>query len=210
MALLACGVAATAAGQPGAGGETLDRVVAVVDSEPITLSETLEFIALNPGQTPPPSRSEALETLIEARLMEREARRYPLEPPAPEELDEALRQLRESFPAPEAYAETLVRLGIREDYLRKSLRRALIVDRYLDRRFRPLVQVSQRDVEEYYRTVLLPDLDSGATPLEEVQDLIRAILEERELNRRIATWVDELKSTVRIERLPLTEPSPAA
>ncbi len=200
---------------PGEGGaqetpETLDRVVAVVDGQPITLSEITEFIALNPGRNPPPTPAEALEILIEARLIEREARRYPLQPPSPEELDEALRQLRDSFPSAESYGETLVRLGIREDYLRKNLRRALIVDSYLDRRFRPLVQVSEREVEDYYETVLLPDLDSAAASrLEEVEALIRDILEQRDLNRRIDAWVDELKSVARIERLPPTGPFPA-
>lgn len=186
----------------------VDRVVAIVDGEPITLSETFEFIALNPRRNPPPTPAEALETLIEARLMEREALRYPLEPPTGPELDEALRQLRDGFDSAEAYGRTLERLGIREDYLRKRLRESLIVERYLARRFVPLVQVSGRDIETYFRTVLLPDLDPAAAgSLDAVRGLIRDLLVERDLNRRIAAWVDELKSDARIERLPLGEPS---
>ncbi len=202
LRLLAVLLAAGSAGAQSP-GDAVDRVVAVVDGEPITLSETREFIALNPGRNPPPTLDEALETLIEARLMEREARRYPLEPPTGQELDRALRQLRASFDSVEAYGRTLERLGIREDYLRKRLRESLIVERYLDRRFLPLVQVSGRDIEAYYRTVLLPDLDPAAdgSP-DQVRDLIRDLLVERDLNRRIAAWVDELKSAARIERLP--------
>ncbi len=199
--------AAVATGAPAQEG-VVDRVVAVVDGSPITLSETREFIALNPRRNPPPTPAEALETLIEARLMAREARRYPLEPPTDEELDRALRDLRDSFESPEAYGGTLERLGIREDFLRKRLRETLIVDRYLGRRFLPLVQVSARDIETYYRTVLLPDLDPGAaSSLDAVEDLIRDLLVQRDLNRRIAAWVDELKSAARIERLPVREPS---
>lgn len=193
--------------QPGTGAARVDRVLVVVNGEPITYSEVLEAIALMPGVTPPPTLDEALERLIDARLMEHEARRYLQEPPSEEESEATLRALMDRFATPEDYRATLRRLGIAEDYLRKRIQRELIVDRYVDRRFRPLVQVAQRQVEDYYRTVLLPDLDAGSpATLVEVESLIRNILEQRDLNRRIAAWVDELKSSASIVRLPLSEP----
>ena len=185
----------------------IDRVLAVVNGEPVTYSEVLEAIALTPGVTPPPTLEETLERLIDARLMEGEARRYLQSPPSEEESEATLRALMDRFATPGDYRATLRRLGIAEDYLRKRIERELIVDRYVDRRFRPLVQVAQRDVEEYYRTVLLPDLDAGSpATLVEVESLIRNILEQRDLNRRISAWVDELKSSASIVRLPLSEP----
>ena len=193
--------------QPGADAARVDRVLAVVNGEPITYSEVLEAIALMPGVTPAPTLDEALERLIDARLMEHEARRYLQEPPSEEESEATLRALMDRFATPEDYRATLRRLGVAEDYLRKRIQRELIVDRYVDRRFRPLVQVAQREVEEYYRTVLLPDLDAGSpATLVEVESLIRNILEQRDLNRRISAWVDELKSSASIVRLPLSEP----
>ncbi len=187
----------------------LDSVLAVVNGEPITLSEVFEVMTLSPGASSP-TPAAALERLIDARLMEREAQRYPMEPPSEAEIGEALTALKDRFATPDAYRAALGRLGIAEDYLRKRIRRELIVDHYLDRRFRPLVQVAQREVEEYYRTVLLPDLDAGSPPpLDVWQGLIRGILEERDLNRRIAVWVDELKSTARIRCLPLGAVLPA-
>lgn len=197
-------------GQQPAVADRVDGVLAVVNGEPITLSEVLEVMALAPGVQPPPTLEETRERLIDARLMEHEARRYPQEPPSEEESEATLRALMDRFATPDDYRATLRRLGIAEDYLRKRIRRELAVDRYVDRRFRPLVQVAQRDVEEYYRTVLLPDLDAGSpATLEDVEGLIRNILEERDLNRRIAAWVDELKSSASIVRLPLLEPPPA-
>jgi len=185
----------------------VDRVLVVVNGEPITYSEVLEAIALTPGVTPPPTLEETLERLIDARLMEHEARRYLQDPPSEEESEATLRALMDRFATPGDYRATLRRLGIAEDYLRKRIQRELIVDRYVDRRFRPLVQVAQREVEEYYRTVLLPDLDAGSpATLVEVESLIRNILEQRDLNRRISAWVDELKSSASIVRLPLSEP----
>lgn len=190
--------------------DRIDRVLAVVNGEPITLSEVLEAMALAPGAQPPPTLEETLERLIDARLMEHEARRYLQEPPSEEESEATLRALMGRFASPDDYRATLRRLGIAEDYLRKRIRRELAVDRYVDRRFRPLVQVAQREVEEYYRTVLLPDLDAGSpATLQDVEGLIRNILEERDLNRRISAWVDELKSSASIVRLPLPEPPPA-
>lgn len=182
----------------------LDRVVAVVDGEPITLSEVEEAVALDPAGGAFPDLGGAVENLIAARLMEREARRYPADPPTPDEAEATFRALMERFGSPDGYRATLLRLGIREDYLRRRIERELVVDRYLERRFGPLVQVSQQQVQEYYREVLLPDLPPGSLPpLERVEDSIRRILEERDLNRRIAAWVDELKETAEITRLPL-------
>ena len=200
----------SAQGPSGLGNGGIDRVLAVVNGEPITHSEVVEAIALMPGATPSPTLEETLESLIDARLMEHEARRYLQEPPSEEESEATLRALMDRFATPEDYRATLRRLGIAEDYLRKRIQRELVVDRYVDRRFRPLVQVAQRDVEEYYRTVLLPDLDAGSpATLVEVESLIRNILEQRDLNRRISAWVEELKSNASIVRLSLSDPPPA-
>lgn len=191
-------------GRAAAQVELVDRVVAIVNGEPITLSEAREVISLAPGSAPAPTLGEAVERLIAARLMEREARRYPAEPPAPEEAEATFRALQERFDDPDHYRATLLRLGIREDYLRRRIERELRVDRYLDRRFGPLVQVNRREVEQYYREVLLPDLPPGAQPpLEQVEGSIRRILAERDRNRRIAAWVEELEEAAEIVRLPL-------
>jgi len=204
-ALLLLAAAVFLAAPERSGGEELrDRVLAAVDGKPITLSEVVEAIALQPQISPPPRLAEAVETLIEARLMEAEARRYPMGPIPVDEIEVTLRSLRQRFPSDAAYRDTLLRLGIREDYLRKRIERELIVDRYLERRFRPLVQVPQRQIEEYYRTVLRPDLsdDAADIPPPEVAGLIRRTLEERDLNRRIGDWVNELQAesdTVRLE-----------
>lgn len=201
---LALALAAPPALPGQASAELVDRVVAIVNGEPVTLSEAREVIALAPGSAPAPSLGEAVERLIAARLMEREARRYPAEPPSPEEAEATFRALQERFDDPDHYRATLLRLGIREDYLRRRIERELRVDRYLDRRFGPLVQVNQREVEEYYRQVLLPDLPPGAQPpLEQVEGSIRRILAERDRNRRIAAWVEELAEAAEIVRLPL-------
>ncbi len=202
-------VLALALALPPSGGfaqEVRDRVVAVVDGQPITLSEARETMALQPHLSPPPTLGEAVETLIEARLMEAEARRYPMGPIPPDEVEVTLASLRDRFPGEAEYRDTLLRLGIREDYLRKRIERELVVDRYLERRFRPLVQVPQRAIEEYYRTVLRPDLDdANETPPPEVARLIRRTLEERDLNQRIGDWVEELQTERAILRMHLSE-----
>lgn len=198
--VLSPGLGEAAPAQP----QLVDQVVAIVNGEPITLSEAREVSALAPASASPPTLREAVERLIAARLMEREARRYPTEPPSAEEAEATFRALRERFEDLDDYRATLLRLGIREDYLRRRIERELVVDRYLDRRFGPLVQVNQREVEQYYREVLLPDLPAGAQPpLEQVEESIRRILAERDLNRRIAAWVEELEAAAEIVRRPL-------
>ncbi len=186
--------------------EVVDRVVAVVNGQPVTLSEAVEAVALQPHVSPAPTLAEAVETLIESRLMESEARRYPMGPIPADDIEATLRGLRGRFASSAAYRATLIRLGIREDYLRKRIERELVVDRYIERRFQPLVQVSQREIEEYYRTVLRPDLDdAGETTPPDVERLIRRTLEERQLNQRVDDWVQEILSESDILRLALPD-----
>ncbi len=206
-ALRCLGVAAALLlGHGAAAQDLVDRVVAVVNGQPITLSEAVETVALQPHVEPAPTLAEAVETLIEARLMETEARRYPMGPVPADEIEATLRALRDRFASDAAYRAALLRLGIREDYLRKRIERELAVDRYIERRFRPLVRVSQREIEDYYRTTLLPDLDdAAATPPPEVTRLIRRTLEERQLHQRVNDWVDGIASESAILRLALPD-----
>jgi len=64
-----------------AGAEVIDRVVAYVDTEAITLSELDEAFEKTKEMSPGAARSEVLGTMINRRLLLREARRLRLEAP---------------------------------------------------------------------------------------------------------------------------------
>ena len=187
--------------------EVVDRIVAVIDRQVITLSETevaREIVAVRGGNT---SEELALpfvvERLIETRLMERELRRYRGEPVPPEQIDAAVDAIRESFPSHESFQEVLAARGMNEESLRHLIRGQIAISQYLERRFRPLVHVTEEEAQRYYEEELQPTLrETGGVlpPYEEVAEGVRQIVAEREFNQRVDDWIEGLKSRSRIRR----------
>lgn len=187
---------------PSARGELVDRIVAIIDREVVTLSEAEQARAIGRAR----SGSEAplvevVERLIESRLVEREVERFTGEPVSPALVDRALGEIRERFDSETAFRETFSKSGLTEEELRTNVKRQLAVSQYLERRFRPLTFVTDDQIDAYYREELVPDLPGGHAPeLSEVSESIRRILEERAFNARVEEWIEGLKGRARIRR----------
>lgn len=196
LSLLASFLASTAR------GELVDRIMAIIDREVVTLSEAEEARAIGRARTGNEARLvDVVERLIESRLVEREVERFTGAPVSPELVDGALAEVRGGFDSEAAFLEMLAKNGLTEEELRASLDRQLKVTAYLERRFRPLTFVTDEQIEAYYRDELVPELREGRPPgLEEVSDSIRRILEERAFNARVEEWIEGLKGRARIRR----------
>jgi len=183
--------------------ELVDRIVAIIDREVVTLSEAeqaSEIARARTGAAAAPLVS-VVERLIESRLVEREVERFTGEPVSPELVDGALREVRARFSSETAFLEMLARNGLSEEELRATLRKQIGVAQYLEQRFRPLTFVTEEQIEVYYRGELLPSLQGRPLPeLSEVSESIRRILEERAFNARVEEWIDGLKGRARIRR----------
>jgi parvulin-like peptidyl-prolyl isomerase len=120
-----------------AAAEIIDRVVAVVDGQVITLSDAtaaLQFGFVEPQEGADPLRS-AIDQLIERQLMLIEVERYgPPEPPAAA-IDRAAAAVRARFESASRLATALAQSGMAEDQLRRRLRDDLRIRAYLDQRF---------------------------------------------------------------------------
>ncbi len=119
-------------------GEVLDRVLAVVGAEVITLTDVTaarDFgLVVVPANTPDPTRA-ALTQLIDRALMLAEVDRYAPPEPTADAVSEALRVVRARFATDEAYQAALARSGIDESRLRDTLRQNLRITAYLNQRF---------------------------------------------------------------------------
>jgi len=160
--------------------ELVDRIVAIIDREVVTLSEAeqaSEIARARTGAAAAPLVS-VVERLIESRLVEREVERFTGEPVSAELVDGALQEVRARFPSETAFLEMLARNGLSEEELRATLRRQIGVAQYLEQRFRPLTFVTEEQIEIYYRDELLASLQERPLPeLSEVSESIRRILE---------------------------------
>ena len=184
--------------------EVVDRILAVVDRQVITLSEAelaREIGTLRGGGEL--SLESAVDRLIESLLVEQEVKRFAAEPVPSEQVVQAIDSIRGTFPTEDAFQQALEARGVTDEILEQLVRRQVAISRYLEARFRPLVHVSDEEVERYFEEELLPVLRARGqeSPLEEsIAEGVRRILSEREFNERVDEWIEGLKSKVRIRR----------
>ena len=182
--------------------ELVDRIVAIIDREVVTLSEAEQAKEIALAR----SRDEValvdiVERLIESRLVEREVERFTSEPVPSELVERAFEEVRAGSPSGAAFQQMLERSGLSEEELRSTLRRQVAVAQYLERRFRPLTFVTDDQIETYYRDELAPSVSRERLPeIAEVSDSIRRILEERAFNARVEEWITGLKERATIRR----------
>jgi hypothetical protein len=118
-------------------GETIDRVLAVVAGQLITLTDVTAAVDLglqSPGAAADPVRA-VLDKLIDRELVLAEVDRYAPAEPSAEAVDREVAQVRQRFPSAAAFDAALARSGIDEQHLRETLRQDLRMRAYLEQRF---------------------------------------------------------------------------
>ena len=180
----------------------VDRIVARIEDDIITLSEVRElgrYQQLIEGRAGSDDR--LLAELIDQWIVNSEATAARFPRPIEAEVNRELDGLEKQFASPEAYRARLRELGL-SAAVRRIVERQLYLVRYLDYKFRPAAQVDAEAIEKYYREQLTPQLTAaGQTvpPLESVEDEIRELLTERQIGERTSRWLDETRSRLKIE-----------
>jgi parvulin-like peptidyl-prolyl isomerase len=203
MAAIFAGPALThALGQPQA-SRVVDRIVAHIEDDIILQSQVRElgaFQELIEGRAESDDR--LLAELIEQWVVQTEATASHFPQPAQSEVVRETARLAAQFTSPEAYAAKLSELGLSATQVRQLLARQIYVERYLDYKFRPSVQIESSDIEAYYQKELLPELASKNQPaprLVDVEGQVRELLTQRRITALAAKWLDETKSRLKIE-----------
>src|SRR5262245_56559710 len=117
--------------------ETIDRVLAVVAGQIITLSDVVAARELGvqaPASSADPVRG-MLATLIDRALVLSEVERYAPADPPPEAIDREIDLIRGRFASSDAFNEALARAGLDDRHLREMLRQDLRIRAYEDQRF---------------------------------------------------------------------------
>lgn len=202
LALLAISSLADAAQNPApAVPELKDRVMAVVDEDPILASEIDRAIVLGlmqprEGESETAFRRRILNDLIEQRLRFHEIDRFGFEQVPVDQIEKHVGEVRARFPNEEAYQKTLRDLGISHRALRQLVARQLMVLTHVDEQLGPRVFVSLDEITQYYQNVFTPEMQKAAEPvppLEDVREQIRTVLKEERLNQELDKWTDELR-----------------
>ena len=194
---MALALAASLAAEP----ELVDRIVAVVDEDPILLSEVEQVLALSlieprEGESRERLERRALDALIEQRVRFHEIDRYGFAELPTEQVEMQLESIRASFDSDEEFAARLDDLGLDLRALRQLVARQLMVASYVEERLGARVFVGLDDIRAHYRDELVPALEAAGEPvppLDEVREAIRVTLRERRLNEEIERWTEELR-----------------
>ena len=160
----------------------VERVLAVVDRQIVFSSEVRLVQALRGV-----SAEAAREALIDELLMYQEAARLRRNAVSPDAVDSAFDGLRGRLPASIASDASA---------LRRLARRQLVILKYIEFRFRPLIATTQQEVEaERARR-------EGLT-----HEAARELIERRRLDERVEQWIADLRSGARIRYNDLDAPS---
>jgi len=192
---------------PPAGAKLEDRVLAVVDEDPILASDLNRIIALglktkNPGEDDTVFRRRVLNDLIEERLRFHEIDRFGFGQVPVAEIDKQLAVARARFKDEATFQKTLKDLNLTIKDLRQLVARQLMVLTYVDEQLGPRVFVSLDDINAYYTNELTPAMKKSnqpVPPVDEVRDQIRGVLREKRLNEALGKWTQELRQKADVQ-----------
>jgi hypothetical protein len=167
--------------------EVVERILAVVDGRPLMLTET-RLVERVLGV----DRKAALDSLIDERLMYREAARLPQAALTPEEEERAYASL---VAKASGRAE-----GLPEGDLRLMAARQAVILKYVHFRFLPQVRIDDQALRRAYEDEL--GGRPGAPSFEEAAPALRQRLVDRDLGEKIEAWVRGLRSAADVRYNP--------
>lgn len=138
--------------------EIVDRIVAIVNEEIITLGDVEEFVEVEKAEKIKSIRDyflglklrEKLELLIEDRLIRQEAKRMGIEV-GEGEIDQVVEGIkRKNLISDDELKENLKRENISYESFRQGIRDAIIRERVISRMVTPELNLDDRKLREYY------------------------------------------------------------
>jgi hypothetical protein len=187
--------------------EIIDRILAVVESQPITLSDVRGVTRLGletPEPAVDPIRS-VLDALIDRQLMLVEVDRYAPPEPSPAAIEARLNQIRARLPDALAFETTLHQIGMTVEHLRRYIRDSLRIESYIQQRFTAAIQPSDDEIAAYYR-LNAETRDGKLAPYADVRSDARARLIEQRRAVLVREWLAGLRRRAEIVDLYLLSP----
>ncbi len=178
--------------------EIIDRTVAVVNEEVITLTDVriAEAFGLYSGEIDEAegdSRLLILERLIDQKVVIQLSREDVLT--KSEELDSLLMQITQRLGAGEM-ERRLAQFGLTREDLRDCLREKVRYQAILSQVFSRVNPVSLKEIEEYYQEIYIPaqkEKKVEPQPMMEILDEIEMSVKQEKTKAQIEGWIKNLK-----------------
>lgn len=176
--------------------EVIDRILAVVDTQIVTLSDAraaLRF-ALVPEDVSADPIAAVLQRLIDRRLMLAEVDRYAPPEPTPAAVDAAVAVIERRFTDTLEMEIALNQSAMSREELRRYVRDSLRLETYFQQRFSTVVQPSEDEILRYYREHAADFTVSGKLqPLEAARESVRTAVIREQRDVLVRQWVEGLR-----------------
>jgi hypothetical protein len=186
----------------GQGTELIERTMAIVGNQVITLSDVRTAVALGliPASKDGDPISAATERLIDRLLVLREVQRYAPPEPPDAQIEERLASLRARFATPALLTQTLEAGGFTETSVRAWVRDDLRIESYLGQRFAAAVVPGDDEVSAYFSSHR-EEFDPIQTGFEAAAPIIRERLSRERRNELINDWIADLRRRTAVVEL---------
>lgn len=203
MALIAPGVCAQ---------QTVDQILTLVNDDVITRIDLLWSIAMDPQAPSPvgPVGSDLLgrklDVMIDERLIAQESTRVPTAEITQDEINKKRTELIKSFQSEAQFRERVGSVGLTPRKIDELIRQRILIDRFVDFRFRSFVVVTEQEIKRYYDETLAPKVRAGGQvppPLEtpEIRDGIIANLKVEKVDAEINKWLASARQRADVVQL---------
>jgi hypothetical protein len=189
---------------PAPGAQVIDRVLARVGAQVITLSDvraatTLGFVRPSGAADP---IAAALNVLIERDLMLAEATRFAAPEPDPAAVEAGLADVRRRFGSEAEWQAALDASAMTPERLRDIVRDNLRMEAYVDQLFSAPAQPTDDEVARYYEQHRADFVRDGRQlSLDEARDLARERATAERRRALVADWVAGLRSRTVVANL---------
>src|SRR3990172_8492545 len=201
MVLLSVGIVLPAT----APAERIDRVVAAVNNEVITLSDLRQAVRFNEemggaSRDRKNIEAETLEGLINKRLLLHEARRLSLAEVTEQDVNAEVGKVRSRLGSDKAFRDFLQRMDMTPEQLGRMLGERLLVERFVEKKVGLFVRVGRDEARKYFDDH--PEEVKGKR-FAEVSKAIVALLSEEKTGQQITRYLAELRSKADIRINPI-------
>jgi peptidyl-prolyl cis-trans isomerase SurA len=195
-------------------GEVIDGVIATVNRKPVLQSDwddAVRFEALIQQKqlrsVTETDRADALRRLIDRRLLEIQMADPNYLAPSREEVRANLAKLRDQIPAArteQGWEKLIAAYGFSQREMEANVRHEMQMMNFIEVRLRSNVHVQPEEVEAYYRTQVLPDIEKAGikvVTLQQVEPKIRELLVQQHMDELLDAWLHNLRQQTQIQEL---------
>jgi len=193
--------------------EILDGIVAKVNGHIILQSDWEDeqryeaFMNDRPlAQLTQADRKAALDRLIDQELLREQINPSEATLVSSQAVEKKLAEIRRQY-APAGKESTwqaaLAHYQLTEEEIKNKIALELSLDRLVESRLRPSVQIDEKSIESYYNQEFLPQLRKAGNqdvPLPQVSPKIKEILTQRKVDELLVAWLQDLRDGSDIRR----------